>query len=240
MSRKLTVNKIYPAFMGEVNKYGIGVKCSFLRLAGCNIRCYKTTMGHLCDTPESLEGTDGTPMEIEEILDEIKWLDNKVICLTGGEPLLNKPLELLERLSEEGFLIVIETNGTMEIDNYRHIENVSFIVDHKAISTGESGRFRNSIIPLLRKDDYLKFVINDWADYKQMVKAYRELKEGSYPIINFAAGVFWGSDITYQDLMAQIIKDRLDIYLNMQNHKMAVLYDEYKDVAKDIFIPRNL
>ena len=240
MSHKLVVNKIYPAFMGEVNKYGIGAKCTFLRLAGCNIRCYKDTMGHYCDTPEALKGVDGVKMSNTEIINELLEIGCDLICLTGGEPLMYKPIELIKEMSEKGFKVVIETNGTMEIEEYRGIEGVSFVIDYKLPSTGEYKTFQNSIIPLMRKDDYLKFVINDWEDYKVMLVLYDTLKMGSYPVLNFAVGLFWGSKITYQELMAQLIKNNLEVELNMQIHKMAVLYDKYKDEANDLYIPRDL
>lgn len=225
--------------MGEVNKFGIGAKCTFLRLAGCNIRCYKKTMFHLCDTPESLEGTDGEPMEVDEIIAELKALGNNVICLTGGEPLIQKPFSLIQRLSEEHFYVVVETNGTVDITPYKGIQNVTFIVDYKAISTGESGLFRSANFSAIGPFDYLKFVIHDWADYTQMLEVYSQTKAVGLTL-NFSAGLFWGSEIGYQELMARIIKDKLNISLNMQTHKMAVLYDAQRGDLKKHLIPRNL
>lgn len=233
----IRVNNIYPAFMGEINQFGIGAKCTFLRLAGCNIRCYKKTMGMLCDTPESLEGTDGELMSLDDIITELKQLDNKLICLTGGEPLMFRPLPLLERLSFEGFNVVVETNGTIDISIYRHFANVDFIVDYKAKSTGEEGKFRERNFNFMRKTDYLKFVIYDEDDYQQMKHLYHTLEDKG---INFSAGLFWGSKMGYLELMDKIIKDKLNVHLNMQTHKMAVMYDHYREDAQKLFIPRSL
>ena len=60
--KTIKVNTIYPAFAGEVNAHGIGVPCVFVRLAGCNLRCYFKTKGILCDTPEALEMKNGKDM----------------------------------------------------------------------------------------------------------------------------------------------------------------------------------
>ena len=99
----LKVNTIYPAFMGECNVYGIGVPCTFVRLAGCNLRCYESTKGTLCDTPEALGYSCGSDMSPSQILHKVISLGRKVICLTGGEPLTRDVTKLLTLLSAEGF-----------------------------------------------------------------------------------------------------------------------------------------
>ena len=66
--KTLKVQTIYPAFMGEVNECGIGAPCVFIRLAGCNLRCYEKTRGCLCDTPEALAMTSGEQMSVGDIV----------------------------------------------------------------------------------------------------------------------------------------------------------------------------
>lgn len=50
-----------------------------------------------------------------EILDKLKCFDEKPqIALTGGEPLMHKNfLELIQLISQRGFLFSITTNGTI-------------------------------------------------------------------------------------------------------------------------------
>ena len=62
----------------------VGVPSIFLRLVGCNLRC------SFCDTKYAYE--QGTEMSIQEILDEIKKFTCNYVCLTGGEPLLQKDI----------------------------------------------------------------------------------------------------------------------------------------------------
>lgn len=239
LAKTYMVNTIYPAFMGEVNMYGIGAKCTFVRLSGCNLRCYKDTLGTLCDTPEALNIRCGKPMSAASIVRELLLLNNKIVCLTGGEPLMKDVTELLSLMVQSGFHVVIETNGSKSICEYRHFRNVSFIVDFKTRSTGENERMLEDNYVRMNEHDYLKFVINDEEDYAEM-------KEWMYVHLNFkgkiAAGLFWGSKIGYQELMKNVIEDRLPIELNMQTHKMMCLYDFYKCTSdfKDIFIPREL
>lgn len=233
----MKVNTIYPAFMGEVNCYGIGVPCTFVRLAGCNLRCYFKTKGTLCDTPEALTVESGRDMLASEIVEQVRKLGNKVVCLTGGEPLLQNVHELLSLLSCEDFYVVVETNGSCPIKDYRCYRNVSFVVDCKSKSSGESAKMLEKNWPLLDENDYVKFVIDSWDDYIE-AKLWMGSHLGFKGKIAF--GLFWGSEITYQGLMSHIIKDRLPVVLNMQTHKMACLYDKYKDFTQEISIPKNL
>lgn len=237
--RTLSVNTIYPAFMGEVNTHGIGVSCTFIRLAGCNIRCYYKTKGILCDTPEALSKDSGYFMTTTHILEKVRRLGNRVICLTGGEPLMQDVTELLEALSNEGYYVVIETNGTKDISAYRHIRNVSFVVDVKSLSTGESSKMLESNYRLLDKADFIKFVVDtedDFAEFEGWIATH------DYLNCNVAVGTFWGSKISYQWLIKSLTEKYKNVYLNMQTHKMSCLYDDIKDTAEfeKLFIPKEL
>lgn len=239
--KTIKVNTIYPAFMGEINTHGIGVPCTFVRLAGCNLRCYFKTKGTLCDTPEALEMKSGKDMSVSEITYQVKCFGRKVVCLTGGEPLMQDVKELLTELSNNGYFVVVETNGSKSIAPYRHIRNVSFVVDVKSVSSGESERMLEENYELLDENDFLKFVVDTEEDAKEF---QRWVFSHDYLSCNVAVGAFWGSEISYQKLMASVIKTawQIPVYLNMQTHKMACLYDRYKDNSsfKDLFIPRDL
>lgn len=235
----MRVNTIYPAFMGEINKYGIGAPCTFVRLAGCNLRCYHKTKGTLCDTPEALSMNCGHEMSVSEILSEVYRFGHKVICLTGGEPLMQNVTELLTQLTNNGFYVVIETNGSRSVAPYRHIRNVSFIVDVKSTGSGESERMLEDNYSLLNEDDFLKFVIDtedDFIDFNNWITSHPDVK------CHVAVGAFWGSSLDYQWIIKRITTEYKNVYLNMQTHKMACLYDCYKnnESFKDLFIPKEL
>lgn len=234
---KLVINTIYSGFSGEVNKFGIGAKCTFIRLSGCNLRCYKDTMGVLCDTPEALDFKCGKQMDCYEILTEAQRLNNQLICLTGGEPLMQDCYDLMGLLTQYGFNVVVETNGSKSIVPYVDIEGVSFVVDCKGASSGESEKMLEENYEMMNEDDYLKFVIDDEKDYWEMREwiCNHPDFEG-----NVAVGLFWGSKLGYQELMKAVQEDRLNVYLNMQTHKMAVMYDEYRHTAQDLIIPKEL
>lgn len=232
----LKLNTIYPAFMGECNMYGIGAPCTFVRLAGCNLRCYYKTKGVLCDTPEALTTSCGRDVSVEDIIIEVSSLGNDIICLTGGEPLLQDVSELLTKLSYMGYKVVIETNGSKPIHKYRHIKNVSFIVDVKSNSSGEKDSMLEDNYELLDENDFVKFVIDTETDYLEFI----DWCAGHNLRCNVAVGLFWGSSIDYRWLIDKV-KHR-NVYLNMQTHKMACLYDVHKNSPAfcNLIVPKDL
>ena len=199
------------------------------------MRCYKDTMGILCDTPEALVMGEGKGMSNEDIVTQLELLGNRLICLTGGEPLVHRPIELLETLSKKGYFVVVETNGSQLIQPYRHIANVDFIVDYKGASTGEGKSFRMQNLQYMRDTDYVKFVVHDEADYEEMRTFVHTTQN-----LNVSVGLFWGSKIGYLELMEKLIADRLDVSVNMQTHKMAVLYDSVRGDLQNLIIPKEL
>ena len=237
----IKINTIYPAFMGEVNKFGIGAPCTFVRLAGCNIRCYAEVLGSFCDTPEALCFNGGKQMSVEDIVSQCKAYGNNIICLTGGEPLCQDVKSLLRFLVYYGFSVVVETNGTRSIRPYQ-MEGVSFVVDYKSTSTGYKQRMVEDNFFALKHGDFLKFVIYDERDYKDFVEWYKSYRDHLVQGFQLAVGTFWGSKITYDWLLRKIQFAGIPAYLNMQTHKMLCLYDKFKDDEdfSKLFIPKEL
>ena len=237
----IDINTIYPAFMGEINRYGIGAPCTFVRLAGCNIRCYAEVLGSFCDTPEALCFNRGKKMLEEDIVKQCKEYGNTIVCLTGGEPLCQDVKPLLKLLVEYGFEVVIETNGTRSIRPFQ-MDGVSFVVDYKSTSTGYKNKMVEENWLNLSHGDFLKFVIYDEKDYKDFLEWYNSHDDYWVRGVHLAVGVFWGSKITYDWLLRKIQADGIPAYLNMQTHKMMCLYDKYKDDENfsKLFIPKEL
>ncbi|MBI5253222.1 MAG: anaerobic ribonucleoside-triphosphate reductase activating protein [Euryarchaeota archaeon] len=79
-------------------------------IAGCNFRC------PYCQNPDLVAGYWELPTISEEevfrhLKSRKKWLDG--VCVSGGEPTLNKELpEFLRKIKSMGFLIKLDTNGT--------------------------------------------------------------------------------------------------------------------------------
>lgn len=98
----LEIQEIFFTFQGE-GPY-VGWPSVFIRLGGCNLACA------FCDT----EFEQYTTMSLTEILTEVaKLAIGKLIIITGGEP-FRQPIEALcSALLAQGYLIQIETNGTL-------------------------------------------------------------------------------------------------------------------------------
>ena len=111
----LPVTEIFHSRQGE----GIrtGEESHFIRLSGCNLDCW------FCDT----ETTDHEMMTVSEIVSHVSQLEPECgwVVLTGGEPLIHDQ-DILKKLTldlkKEGYLVQLETNGTIstEID-FDHI-----------------------------------------------------------------------------------------------------------------------
>jgi len=64
----------------------------FVRLTGCPLRC------QYCDTAYAFEG--GEWWELDAILERVRELGTRYVCVTGGEPLAQKGcLQLLSALA---------------------------------------------------------------------------------------------------------------------------------------------
>ena len=101
----MKVAEIFESLQGEGNNQGR--PCLFIRLAGCNLSC------RWCDTAYAQQG--GTETDCKVVLEQCWRKNPHLVCITGGEPLLQKDalLDLLPSLSMRGIEIEIETNGTI-------------------------------------------------------------------------------------------------------------------------------
>lgn len=105
------VNEIFYSIQGE----GVltGVPMVFVRFSKCNLRCSKGNAGFDCDT-EFESGRAMTACEIFEAVALLMPEDSGWVLFTGGEPMLQLDDSLLETfIGEVGFMVAVETNGTI-------------------------------------------------------------------------------------------------------------------------------
>ena len=99
----------------------------FVRLGGCNLRCF------WCDTDfESSTWVAG----LDELLTRIESVRPphcKLIVLTGGEPFRQNIVPFIERLLERELSIQLETNGTLWLDLPEHA-NICIVCSPKTAS----------------------------------------------------------------------------------------------------------
>ncbi|MDG2201155.1 MAG: radical SAM protein [Phycisphaerales bacterium] len=156
MSR-LLINELFFSIQGESSR--IGRPCVFVRLRGCHLRC------RYCDTEYAF--TEGEGMEIDAIIESISSWPCRLVEITGGEPLLQEPVhELMGRLCDLGWTVLLETSGACDISPCDR--RVIRILDLKTPGSGESDRNHWPNIEQLRREDEVKFVLVDRADYEWM------------------------------------------------------------------------
>ena len=184
-----------------------GVRTTFVRTARCNLRC------RWCDTKYSFG--PGRERSLRSILAEVARHRTRHVCLTGGEPLLQKEsVALVTALSKKGIRTVIETGGSLDVSPYLGLEQVTLSVDVKCPSSRMEGHNRWSNLPLLRPHDVLKFVIGDRRDYlyaRRAVRAYRGPA-------NVVFQPVWGTNAGR--LADWVLADRLEVRVMLQEHKL--------------------
>jgi 7-carboxy-7-deazaguanine synthase len=154
----LTISEIYLSIQGE-STYA-GEACVFVRLTACNLRC------SWCDTPYAFTG--GQKMAIDDIVTEVGARRCRLVEITGGEPLLQREVhDLMQRLIDDGYTVLLETGGHMPIDDVP--DEVVAIVDVKCPATGEAERMHWPNLDQLSAHDEVKFVIQDRADFDYAV-----------------------------------------------------------------------
>ncbi len=85
-----------------------GVPSTFIRLAGCNLRC------PWCDTKYAWSYSHTERLAVDKILNRVSQFSTNYIVITGGEPLIHRNLHiLLKLLSAKDFHITVETNGSL-------------------------------------------------------------------------------------------------------------------------------
>lgn len=138
----------------------------FIRFAGCNLNC------SYCDTTWANEkDVSYELMSSEDIHEYIKSTEVKNITLTGGEPLLQEGiLDLLKKLSKDkGLSVEIETNGSILLSNFSHIDNPpSFTMDYKLPSSNMEDKMSLGNFKHLTKRDTIKFVAGSMEDLEKV------------------------------------------------------------------------
>lgn len=202
----LRVAEIFHSLQGESTR--VGLPTVFVRLTGCPLRCT------WCDTPYAFSG--GDTLGIDEILRCVAAFACPTVCVTGGEPLLQRQcLALLERLCDAGHSVSLETSGALDVSEVD--PRVSRIMDLKAPSSGELGSNRWQNLDLLTARDEIKLVLADEADYawaRQMLAEHR-LAERCPVLFSPVA-----DRLPPADLAAWILRDRLPVRFQLQLHKL--------------------
>ncbi len=203
---KLRVNEIFSSIQGESTHAGL--PCTFIRLTGCNLRC------SYCDTRYAFD--EGTWMTVPDILHAQEELGNDLVEVTGGEPLLQEHCpELLRALIREGRKVLVETNGSLDVGGLPR-ETVC-IMDMKCPSSEMNERMDMENLQRMRRQDELKFVIQNRRDYDWARQCLERIPPRSAGSTLFSP---CHNRIDPRNLAEWILADGLPVRLQLPMHRL--------------------
>jgi 7-carboxy-7-deazaguanine synthase len=152
----LAICELFKSIQGESTF--AGEVCSFVRLAGCNLSC------SYCDTAYANQPGCGRQMSIDEVTAWVGSQQNRLVELTGGEPLVQKDTAgLAARLCDDSYTVLVETNGSQDISVLP--DQCVIIMDVKCPSSGMADSLYLPNLDALTANDECKFVISDRSDF---------------------------------------------------------------------------
>lgn len=203
----LRVTEIFRSIQGESTH--AGRPCTFVRLTGCPMRCV------WCDSEYTFTG--GEHYSIDHVMDQVAAFGCKLVEVTGGEPLAQKEaFQLIQRLCDDGYEVLIETGGYVSTSNVD--PRAKIILDIKCPASGEEPRNDWSNLERLRSNkDEVKFVIadeDDWHYAKNLIEQ-QALESRTKAVLISPA---WGQ-VDLQQLADWIASSGLNVRMQLQLHK---------------------
>ncbi len=212
----MKVVEVFTSIDGEGKR--TGQLATFIRLAGCNLRCT------YCDTRYSFDESKAFEATIEEIVNTCKQQGVHNVTLTGGEPLLNAQdaYRLIVALCHAGFQVNVETNGSIDLRPFikaRQEEDldVFFTVDYKCLCSRMNDYMRvHSFDCLDVSKDIVKIVVENTSD---IIDALNYLDALKRPFNIWISPVFGKMDP--KDIVKFMLEtNRQDLTVQVQLHKI--------------------
>lgn len=201
----LKINEIFFSIQGESTSAGLPTV--FIRTSGCHLRCT------YCDTTYAYH--EGQKMSVAEILQAVKEYPTQNICITGGEPLLQKEtLTLMRELCDLKYHVSLETSGDLsckEVDS-----RVRKIIDVKTPDSGEANKFCHENLNLSDVNSEFKFVICSEKDFSWAEDFVRKNRLNEKYTVLYSPSF---SKITPRWLAEKILKENSSARLQLQLHK---------------------
>ena len=203
----LPVIETFASIQGESTH--AGRRCFFIRLAGCNLRCT------YCDTAYAWEG--GSMQDIAGLTDIAVASGCEVVEVTGGEPLIHAETPaLLQALLDAGMEVLLETNGSVSIENVP--EQVRKIVDCKTPGSGMAEQNCWENFALLQPHDEVKFVISGADDFQWSIGIIDRYKLAE-KTPNLIFSPIWGK-VEFEELAQWVIECGRPVRMQLQLHKL--------------------
>ncbi|RYZ84811.1 MAG: radical SAM protein [Proteobacteria bacterium] len=201
----LKINEIFYSIQGETTY--VGNPTVFVRTTACNLRCT------YCDTKYSYY--EGENQALSEIIKVIESHKTKYVCITGGEPLLQKPVHVLMKdLSDRDFLVSLETSGSKSI---RDVDpRVKIILDVKTPDSGAADSFLMDNLSLVNQSTEFKFVICSEKDFEWSEEFCRQHDLFEKQVVLYSPSF---GQISERWLAEKILQNNSSARLQLQLHK---------------------
>ncbi|QDS93266.1 7-carboxy-7-deazaguanine synthase [Roseimaritima multifibrata] len=192
---KFPVSEIFNSRQGEGKL--TGVPSHFIRLAGCNLRCW------FCDTPYASWNPQSESYSLDDLVQGAIDSTLQHVVLTGGEPLMFRGIErLTEKIRRVGLHLTIETAGTLapnvvadlmslspkrfgsqptieKVEQVPHLQEIPLPTIERWQTLHESRRWKPQAIQKLIADSFdsqVKFVVDNHAEAADVEQAVSELQ----------------------------------------------------------------
>jgi 7-carboxy-7-deazaguanine synthase len=229
---RIPLVEIFTSISGE--GISAGEVLTFIRTAGCNLRC------SFCDTTYSYDekASGNELLTAEEVVERLRSMGALKLLCTGGEPLeTDKAKRYLPLyLATEGFDVRIETNGSCPVYSIEEIANftdkkgltIHYVLDVKCPGScmHEQNIFKENFSKL-HSGDEIKFVVANKEDIEyalDVIDKYKDIFSRNQVVINFSP-VF--NLIDAKDIVEMMVEknsyfmaESLKVRLSMQIHKV--------------------
>lgn len=201
----LKINEIFYSIQGETTY--VGLPTVFVRLTACNLRCT------YCDTKYSYY--EGDMKTHESLIEEIASHKAQYVCITGGEPLLQKEVHpLMKDLCDRGYKLSLETSGSKSIKDVD--PRVKIILDVKTPDSGAADSFLMENIALSTSSTEYKFVICSEKDLEWSENFCRQHNLFEKFVVLYSPSY---GQVTEHWLAEKILQKNSSARLQLQLHK---------------------
>ena len=203
----MKVNEIFYSIQGESSF--MGWPCAFVRLTACDLRC------SYCDTEYAF--FEGTEMALSDVIRALEVYPARLALVTGGEPMLQQSVhELFRELLVRKYAVCVETGGHVSL---RDVDTrVHKIMDLKCPSSGMASRNHWENIEYLTRNDEVKFVVGDRADFDWSCDAIRRFELPSRVGTVLFSPVY--QQLPYDRLARWVLDSGLQVRMQLQLHKI--------------------
>jgi 7-carboxy-7-deazaguanine synthase len=179
----MRISEIFYSLQGE--GFLAGVPATFVRLAGCPLRC------RWCDTKYGWDESAAAHYTIDKIVKTVQEMPTRFVVVTGGEPMINADLtqksdlpKLIQNLKKAEKHITIETAGISFVPDLPcdlmsispKLSN-SIPEDAEYIEAHQDARLDSAVLQeLLANYNYqLKFIVDSQDDLPEIQQVIEEI-----------------------------------------------------------------